>query len=54
MWAQLFGRNRNDFAIPPNIQRQTFAGVFFDDFLYRRLERQETALGQRQFQNTLR
>jgi len=52
--VQLFRRNRHDFAVPPDIQRQTFAGVLFDDFLDRRLERQKTALGQRQFQNTLR
>jgi len=52
--AQLFSRNRHDFAVAPNIQRQTLAGVLFDDFLDRRLERQETALGQPQFQNTLR
>ncbi len=44
MWAQLLGGNRNDFAVPPNIQGQSFAGVLFDDFLYGRFHCQRGSL----------
>jgi len=39
MRTQLFGRNRNNSSIAPNIQRQSFARVLFDDSFDRSFQR---------------
>jgi len=51
MRTQLFGRNRNNLSIAPDIQWQSFPRVLFNDSFNRRFQRHQRALFQRQFEN---